>query len=229
MVEREELGKAAGDELRAHLHQRLAEHRAQPPRDDLISQFTAFEVDGQRLSDDEIVNIMHMFTVAGLDTVTASLSLLLAWLAEHPEHQRTVRADPSLLPTAIEELMRVVTPVPTGGLRWAAEDTVVNGVPVAKGSMVFLGWGTANIDPDAFPDPLEVDLARRPNRHLAFAAGTHRCVGAHLARLELKAAIDQLHKRIGEYRIADGHQAEYQLAGVRQCRVLPLTFEAAAR
>jgi cytochrome P450 len=221
---REELGKVAGDELRAHLRIRLEEHRALPPRDDLISQFTAFEVNRQRLSDDEIVNVMHMFTVAGLDTVTASLSLILAWLAEHPEHQRQLREDPGLLPTAIEELMRVVTPVPTGGLRWAAEDTVVNDVPVAKGSMVFLGWGTANVDPEAFADPLKVDLARRPNRHLAFAAGTHRCVGAHLARLELKAAIDQLHKRMGEYRIAEGNEPEYQLAGVRQCRTLPLTF-----
>jgi cytochrome P450 len=225
---REELGKVAGDELRLHLRRRLNERRDQPARDDLISRFTTFELDGEKLSEDEIINIMHMFVVAGLDTVTASLSLIIAWLAEHPLEQQRLIADPTLLPTAIEELMRVVTPVPTGGLRWAAEDTTVNDVPVAKGSLVFLGWGTANVDPDVFECPMDVDLARRPNRHLAFAAGTHRCIGSHLARLELKAAIDQLHRRVSDYRVVDGQQPVYQLAGVRQCRTLPLTFTAAS-
>jgi cytochrome P450 len=224
---RVELGNVAGDELRAHLHRRLAERRDQPAKDDLIGRFTAFEADGQRLSDDELVNIMHMFTVAGLDTVTASLSLILAWLAEHPEERKKLVEDPEALNTAIEELMRVVTPVPTGGLRWAAEDTVVNDVPVAKGSLVFLGWGTANVDPEVFEEPLVVNLARRPNRHLAFAAGTHRCLGSHLARLELRTAIDQFHRRIPEYSVAPGQAAAYQLAGVRQCSVLPLTFTVA--
>jgi cytochrome P450 len=216
----------AGDELRAHLRKRLDERKGKPPQDDLIGHFTTFEVDGERLSEDEVINIMHLFTIAGLDTVTASLSLIVAWLAQHPAEQTKLADDPSLLPTAIEELMRVLSPVAQGGQRFAIKDTDVNGVPVAKGSMVFLGWATANLDPEVFENPLDVDLTRRPNRHLAFAAGTHRCLGSHLARLELKAAIDQLHRRIKDYRIVDGRDAEYVLEGVRQCRSLPLAFTA---
>jgi cytochrome P450 len=170
---------------------------------------------------------MHMFTIAGLDTVTSSLSCIVAWLATHPEHRRRLVAEPSRLAGAIEEIMRIESPVPSGGARWATRDIEINGVPVKQGELVYLCWAAANLDPSTFAGPLEADVERADNRHVAFAAGLHRCLGSHLARAELRAAIDQLHTRIPDYRITDGDEVRYEFAGVRQATHLPLTFTAA--
>ncbi|WP_322750316.1 MULTISPECIES: cytochrome P450 [unclassified Frankia] len=228
MEEKDAIGVEAGDRMRERLRQRLDERRREgAPRDDLIGEFMSFELDGERLSDDEIVNIMHLFTIAGLDTVTSSLSCLFAWFAAHPDERRRVVADPSMLPAAIEELMRFESPVPASGPRWATEDTEINGVPVRRGEMVFLCWASANVDPATFESPLEVRLDRPANRHIAFASGVHRCLGSHLARLELRTAVDQFHRRIPDYWITPGEEPRYELAGVRQARYLPVTFTAA--
>jgi len=228
MDEKEEIGIRAGVGLRERLRARLAERRADGARhDDLLDQFTHFELDGRSLDDEEVVNIMHMFTIAGLDTVTSSLSCIVAWLATHPEHRRRLVAEPSRLAGAIEEIMRIESPVPSGGARWATRDIEINGVPVKQGELVYLCWAAANLDPGTFAGPLEADVERADNLHVAFAAGLHRCLGSHLARAELRTAIDQLHTRIPDYRITDGDEVRYEFAGVRQATHLPLTFTAA--
>lgn len=225
--EKEAVGIAAGHQLRVRLHERLAERRASGRRhDDLLDQFMHFEVDGHSLNDDEVVNIMHMFTIAGLDTVTSSLSCIVAWFATHPDLRRRVVADPALLAPAIEEIMRIESPVPSSGARWAVEDTEINGVPVKQGEMVYLCWASGNLDPSTFAHPLEADIDRTDNRHIAFAAGIHRCLGSHLARSEMRAAIDQLHHRIPDYWVTPGETVRYEFAGVRQAEYLPLTFTA---
>ena len=119
-----------------------------------------FELDGHGLDDDEVVNIMHMFTIAGLDTVTSSLSCIVAWFATHPEFRARVVAEPDRLAGAIEEIMRYESPVPSSGARTALRDTEVNGVPVKQGEMVYLCWASANLDPASFEHPLEADLDR---------------------------------------------------------------------
>ncbi len=225
MDEKERLGIAAGREMRVHLRTRLEERRSSGIRaDDLLDAFMHFEVDGERFDDDEVVNIMHMFTIAGLDTVTSSLSCLLAWFATHPEQRRRLVADPAGLPAAIEELMRFESPVPSSGARWATEDTEINGIPVRKGDLVYLCWASANLDPSTFDSPLQVDVERADNRHIAFATGFHRCLGSHLARSELRVAVDQFHRRIPEYSVADGEKIQYEFAGVRQAKYLPVSF-----
>jgi cytochrome P450 len=225
MDEREAIGIEAGDHMRARLRERLEERRREgTPRDDLIGQFMSWELDGDRLDDDEIVNIMHLFTIAGLDTVTSSLSCIVRWFAQHEDERRRVVADPSLLPAAIEELMRYESPVPSGGVRFAVEDTDVNGVAVKQGEMIYLGWATANLDPGSFEHPLTVDFDRAVNRHIAFAAGTHRCLGSHLARVELRAAVDQFHRRIPDYWVTPGEEPVYEFGGVRQVKRLPLSW-----
>ncbi|MGD9703718.1 MAG: cytochrome P450 [Acidimicrobiia bacterium] len=230
LEESEVLGRAAGAELDAHLAQRLAERRAESERrDDLLDSFMHFQVDGHGLDDPEILNLMHMFTIAGLDTVTSSLSCILAWLAKHPDERRHLVANPDDLPRAIEEIMRYENPVPSGGGRWAVRDTEVNGIPLKRGEMVYLCWASANLDPAAFESPLQTDIARDPNRHIAFAAGLHRCLGSHLARAELRTAVDALHQRIPEYTVAEGEQVEYEFAGVRQAKYLPISFPAGGR
>ena len=226
--EKEAIGVQAGKEMDVLLHQRLAERKASGRRfDDLLDQFIHFEVDGHSLSDDEVVNIMHMFTIAGLDTVTSSLSCILAWFATHPQERQKVIANPDLLAAAIEEIMRLESPVPSSGPRWAISDTEINGIPVKKGDIVYLCWASANVDPAVFADPLVPDLDRPENRHIAFAAGIHRCLGSHLARNELRAAIAQFHVRVCDYWIPEGEAAEYEFAGVRQARRLPVAFTAA--
>lgn len=223
--EREQAGIAAGDRLREHLSKRLAERKNEPLGEDLISQFLTFELDGHKLTDDEIINLMHLFTIAGLDTVTSSLSVQFAFLATHPEERERLIADPSLWPTAVEELMRTESPVPQGGLRWAAEDLEINGVEVKKGHMIFLGWASANIDPLVFEDPMAVDLTRKPNRHMSFAVGLHRCLGSHLARLEMVAALNRFHERIPSYTVIEGDPIRYQtIPGIRFASRIPISF-----
>jgi cytochrome P450 len=225
--EKEAIGIAAGKEMDVLLRHRLMQRKDTGARfSDLLDEFIHFEVDGHTLSDDDVVNIMHMFTIAGLDTVTSSLSCILAWFATHPEQRAHVVSDPALLAPAIEEIMRFESPVPSSGARWATEDTDVNGVPVKRGEMVYLCWASANLDPAAFADPMAVDIGRVENRHIAFAAGIHRCLGSHLARNELRVAVDQFHRRISDYRVTAGESVFYEFAGVRQANHLPISFTA---
>jgi cytochrome P450 len=224
---RAKLSVEAGDRLRAYLNDKLDERALESePRDDLIGRFTTFAVDGRSLDRDEILRIMHLFTIAGLDTVTASLTCIVGWFARHRQELERVVVHPDVLPAAIEELMRYENPVLTSGGRMATADTDVNGVPVKAGDLVTQCWTTANLDPEVFPDPLTVDFDRSGNRHIAFAAGWHRCLGSHLARLELRTAIDQLHRRIPSYTITPGETPQYHHAGVRAATYLPLSFPA---
>jgi cytochrome P450 len=225
LEEREARGRAAGDEMRARLRQVLERRRAEgDERDDLISSFMALEVDGHTLSDDEIVNVMHLFVIAGLDTVTSSISVMIARLARHPAERHLLMDDPTRVPAFVEEMMRYESPVPSGGGRWATDDIEINGIPVKKGEMVYLCWASGNLDPDVFEAPLDVQLDREANRHIGFAAGRHRCLGSHLARLELRCAIDQWHRRVADYQIAPGDEPEYVFDGVRSAKRLPLVF-----
>jgi cytochrome P450 len=226
-VEEQEAFKArAGESMYDYLQAVLDERRRESPRDDLISGFLTTEADGDRLSDDEIVDICYLLVIAGLDTVASSLSCIVAWFAQHPDERDRVVKDPSLLPAAIEELMRFESPVILGH-RWIAEDVEVNGRTFAAGTKVEVLWASANVDPAAIGHPLRVDFDRPDNRHLAFASGFHRCLGSHLARLELRTAIEELHRRIPDYQISPGSEVAYLNYGVRVALHLPLSFTAA--
>jgi cytochrome P450 len=191
--------------------------------DDLIGGFLTVEVDGDRLTREDILDIVFLLLIAGLDTVSSSLSLMVAYLANHPEQRQQLVDDPSLLAAAIEELLRTETPVPMGG-RFATEDFEVDGKHVKAGDMVAVFWAAANVDPDVFDDPLRVDFARPSNRHITFAAGFHRCLGSHLARMELRAALATWHRRVPEYSIAPGKEPVYNNDGVRIVDPLPLAI-----
>ena len=226
MAEMHRLGVMSGNRLREYLGAELDRRAGEAePRDDLIGRFMTFEMDGRRLTRSEILNVMHLFTIAGLDTVTASLTCVVGWLARHPGEQQRVMAQPELLASAIEELLRFENPVLAGGPRWAARDTEFRGCPIREGEMIQACWTTANLDPAHFPDPLSVDFGRHGNRHIAFASGPHRCLGSHLARLELRVAVGRLHERIRSYSIAPGDAPEYDHECVRAAVHLPLVFE----
>ena len=196
------------------------------PGDDLLAWFLQTDVEGDRLSRENILDIIYLLVIAGLDTVASSLSCLIAWLAQHPAEQERIVSEPSLLPRGIEELMRFESPVPMAS-RAAVADIDVNGKEVKAGDMLVVVWSAANLDPEVFDHPLEVDFDRERNPHVAFASGFHRCLGSHLARLELRTAIGRFHERIPRYRLAEGATPKYHNQGVRSVNPLVLDFDRA--
>jgi cytochrome P450 len=215
-----------GQEIYAYFQNVVTQRRAEP-RDDLITRFTRAEVDGQRLSDNDILDICYLFLLAGLDTVTASLGCMIVYLAQHPEHRDALVADPSLVPAALEELLRWETPVPAVP-RLAVRDVELSGATIRAGEQVACLLGAADTDSSAFPDADHVDFSRPSNRHLAFGGGVHRCLGSHLARLELRVTIEELHRRVPDYRLPVGEIPRYTMA-IRAVEHLPLEFTPGAR
>ena len=214
--------RAAGTEIYAYF-QSVVDARRAEPRDDLISGFIAAEVDGARLSDNDILDICYLFLLAGLDTVTASLTCAVAYLAAHPDRRDAIAADLSLVPAAVEELLRWESIVPAVP-RVAMSDIEISGETVHAGEAVMCMLGAANIDPGEFPDADVVDLERAGNRHIAFGGGVHRCLGSHLARLEMRVALEELHRRLPTYLIKAGEKPVYTM-GIRAVEYLPLVFE----
>jgi cytochrome P450 len=191
-------------------------------RDDLLSRFLDAEVEGERLSREDILDICFLFLIAGLDTVTATLDCMFAYLAQHPDHRRQLVADPELIPHAIEELLRWETPV-MGVVRSATADTELGGCPIHAGDQVMAMLGSANTDEAEFDDADVVRFDREANRHLAFGGGIHRCLGSHLARQELRIALREWHRRIPEYSVADGCTLVYT-GGIRSIDHFPMTL-----
>ncbi|CAB4830345.1 unannotated protein [freshwater metagenome] len=213
--------QASAAEIERFFSETLAE-RIKNPQDDLLSMFSAAEVDGSRLTKDEIIGICFLFILAGLDTVTDTLECFFAYLAQHPEQRQLIVNDESIIPSAVEEMLRWETPV-TGVARVAIQDTELGGCPVTKGDSVGISLGSANTDERHLEDADVVDFSRN-SKHLSFGAGVHRCLGSHLARLELRTTLREWHKRIPNYSIAPGTELNYMF-GLRQIDTLPLIFE----
>jgi cytochrome P450 len=201
----------------------VIDERRKHPTDDLLARIMASEVDGQPLTDEEVMDISYLFLIAGLDTVTDSLDCFFALLAQEPEHRRLVVEDESLIPSAVEELLRWETPVPAVPRR-TMQDTEIAGCPIPAGEQVMILLSSANTDHDAHPGLDCLDLARSPNPHLAFGGGVHRCLGSHLARVELRVAMREFHRLIPDYELAPGTELEYT-PGLRSLHTLPLVFD----
>jgi cytochrome P450 len=158
-----------------------------------------------------------LFIMAGLDTVTTALTHSFAYLARHPAARRQLVEDPALIRGAVEELIRTTTPAPAL-VRVATEDVELGGVTVREGQGVFCHLGAANGDPTQQADAELVDLCRQGNRHHAsFGLGVRRCVGSHLARMEVRLVIDEFHKRIPDYELGAGRRAGAGIV-LRRCR-----------
>lgn len=191
------------------------------PDDTLLSAIVHATVDGEPLDEPELLGISHLLLLGGLDTVTATLDCMVAFLATHDEHRQRIVDDPATIPAVVEELLRWLTPVMVVP-RTVKDDMELAGVQLHAGDAAMLVIGAANGDDSEFADP-HVDLDRDPNRHLAFGGGHHLCLGAHLARLELRVVLEELHARIPHYRIAEGAEVHYS-TGIRQADSLPLVF-----
>jgi cytochrome P450 len=215
---------ATGQEIYRYF-ERVIERRRREPGDDMVSFLLATEIDGERLTDEDILDVSFLLILAGLDTVTATLGCSIAYLAHHPEHRRRLVADPGRIPDAVEELLRWETPV-TGVPRVCTRDTAIEGFEIRAGELVTFMLGAANTDESEFKDAHVVDFDRVSNRHVAFGAGPHRCLGSHLARLELRIGLEEWHARIPEYRIPEGEVPRYS-PGIREVQYLPLCWEPA--
>jgi cytochrome P450 len=212
---------AVGTKITAYFTEQLAAKRANPD-DGLLARIAVGEVDGRPLTHDEMLGTCHLLLLGGLDTVTATLDCMIAYLANHPDERARLIADPTLVDGTVEELLRTETPV-TMLPRTIKVDATMGGVDLKAGDGCVLLIGAANGDEAEFDAADVVDFERPANRHLAFGGGPHRCLGSHFARLELRVAIEEFHRRIPDYRIREGAEIHYS-PGIRQADHLPLVW-----
>lgn len=177
----------------------LVAERRRRPREDLVSEIVSAELDGQRLAD-EAVGLVFILFVASIDTTSGLISNSLLHLERHPEQRAMLAGDPALIPNAVEEMLRYDSPVQFNA-RTATRDVEMYGQRVPKGARVIVLFGSANRDERQFEDPDRLDVTRKIRRHLGFGEGIHHCIGAPLARLESRVALETLLTRIPEYGI----------------------------
>jgi cytochrome P450 PksS len=180
----------------------LVRARRAEPQDDLVSALAQAEEAGDQLSEDELLAMIFLLLVAGHETTVNLIGNGVLALLRNPAQWERLRGDPSLGKSAVEELLRYESPLATATERFAREDISIGGAVIPRGEMVFAVLASANRDPRQFPDPDTLDVAREPNRHLAFGLGIHYCLGAPLARLEGEIAIGALLRRAPRLRLA---------------------------
>ncbi|MGI5217854.1 cytochrome P450 [Nocardia sp. CA-290969] len=181
--------------------QTLTEARRANPTGDLASAIANATIDGEPLSDIDTMSYYAIIATAGHDTTSATIAGGMRALIEHPGQRAELRADPGLMPHAVEEMIRWVTPV-KAFMRTAAQDTTVHGVPIAEGESLLLSYASANRDEEVFDDPFRFDIHREPNKHVAFGFGIHFCLGAALARMEVGKFFAELLPRLESVELA---------------------------
>lgn len=220
-----ERGLSASQGLRDYFAEILDQRRTDP-RDDLISMLAQAELDGQRLTDDDIFAFLRLLLPAGAETTYRSSSNLLLGLLADPPQLEALRDDRSLMRKAIEEGLRWEAPL-TGISRWSTRDVEVSGVAIPKGSAIQVCVGAGNHDPARWDDPDRFDLFRESKPHIAFATGPHTCLGLHLARMETEVALNALLDRLPNLRL-DPEATDVHITGLtfRAPRELPVLFDA---
>ena len=198
------------------------EDRRKARRDDIISYALDVDVDGAKLNDDELVGFSFNLFIGGLDTVSTNMGLQFTHLARNHEDQDFLRKNPEEIPHAIDELMRAYAAVTT--FRTCTKETEFHGVTMMPGDKVMMSTTLAGRDPAEFENPGKVDFSRRP-RHVSFGFGPHTCIGMHLAKREMRIALEEFLGRIPQFSIKPGHDVEYHL-GMIQPVTLPLVWQA---
>ena len=203
----------------------IAEKRAQP-HDDLISQLVQIEEAGDRLDEGELLSMIALLIFAGHETTSNLIGNGTLMLFDHPTQMQRLRADPGLVPTAVEEFLRYNGPVLAPAPRYATEDVTLDGQQIRKGDIILTMLGSANRDESQFTQPEELDIARSLNRHVAFGQGIHVCLGAPLARLEGDIAFTTLLRRLPDIRLAVARDAVTWKGGfiLRGISSLPVAF-----
>jgi hypothetical protein len=206
-------------ELDDYMNARIAEH-LDNPQDDLTTFLLDAELDGNKLSPDHVRGTMVLLMIAGIDTTWSAIGASLWHLAQNPDDRRRLAAEPDLMATAIEELLRAYAPVTMA--RLVAEDFEFQGRPMREGDWLLLSFPAANRDPGFFPDADKVRIDRAENRHAAFGLGIHRCIGSNLARMELRVALEEWVKRYPDFELADPAEVTWSAGQVRGPRRIPV-------
>ena len=216
-----EFGERQGafEKLDAYLGMHVRDH-IENPKDDLIGFLLNAKIYDQPLSPEHVVGTIILLMVAGIDTTWSSIGSSIWHLAQHPSDLQRMVNEPELLPTAIEELLRMYAPVTMA--RIVSQDAEIGGCPVKAGDSVLLPFPAANRDPEVFPDADKVIIDREENRHVAFGLGIHRCLGSNLARLELRIAVEVFIQRFPKFELADPSTVTWSLGQVRGPRKLPV-------
>jgi len=196
--------------------------RAARPGDDLISFLLTVRMDGKPLSPPHLPGTLRLLLIAGIDTTWSAIGASLWHLATHPQDRRRLAAEPSLMPTAIEEFLRAYAPVTMA--REVVKERAVGGCTFKEKGQVLLSFPAANRDPAMFPDADQVRIDRAENRHAAFGLGRHRCLGSNLARMEMTVAVQEWLARFPEFRLADGARVTWSEGTVRGPRRLPFAL-----
>lgn len=202
----------------------LVERRQhQPPRGDILDTIVGAEIDGRPITRAEIVGIVQLLILGGLETTAGALGSMMVRFCTDPAIPRLLRAEPQRIPGAVEELLRLDGPF-VHIARTATTDVELGGHPVRAGDKVIISWAAASRDPAEFPDPDRFDPDRPSNRHLAFGAGPHRCAGSNLARLNLRVALEELLPRMADLHLADTAAIEYHTTFTRAPLAVPVAF-----
>jgi cytochrome P450 len=205
---------------------RLVTARRQAPRDDLLSALTGAAIDGEALTDEEILYFCYLLILAGNETTRNAISSGMLALYEHPTERARLAADAALLPTAVEEILRWTSPV-MHMARYVTRDTVLHGQPLRAGERVLLWYPSANRDAAVFPDADRFDVGRTPNEHMAFGLGEHFCLGAGLARQEVRVMVEALLARLPDLALA-GPVERLRSSFIGGIKHMPVRFTARA-
>lgn len=217
-------GGNAGAEGLTEYFRELVAIRRSDPQDDLLSVLIAAEEYGDRLSEDELLGTSVLLFLAGHETTTNLIGNGMLALLCHPDQVEKLRDDPSLIRTAVEELLRYDSPIQRSGIRFASEDVELDSAVIRRGEMATGFIGASNRDPDQFLDPDDLDVGRLNNRHLSFAAGSHYCLGAALARLEAQIAFATLVEHFPNLDLLIDEPVWRQTAQLRGLQSLPVGF-----
>jgi cytochrome P450 len=213
---------AAIGELYAYFGERLEERRVEP-REDMFTDIVNLTINGEPINTEEAVTLAFLLMTAGHETTTGAISGMIYQVAKHPDARDRLLEDPSLVVSCIEESLRLETSLMGLG-RIAMEETVVAGVPIAKDDRVMLMWGSANRDGSVFENPESFMIDRPTNRHLAFGSGVHRCMGAPLARLEMRVTLEEILRRMPEIRLENEDDVAVSWALARNFHNLPIAW-----
>jgi cytochrome P450 len=216
-----ETGQIAAAQLYMYAQQ-LAEERRKNPKDDMTTLLLNAEVDGEKLDTGDFNQFFLLLLVAGNETTRNTISGGMLALIENPEQRARLLADPSLIDTTVEEMVRWVSPVQVF-VRTATRDTELHGVPIKENQRISLWYGSANRDEEMFPDGHRFDVGRTPNEHLGFGIGPHFCLGANLARLEIKVMFQELLRRLPDIELAGPVERlrSYFISGIK---TMPVRF-----
>lgn len=215
--------RSGADHMSAYFR-RIIQSRSEKPADDVISKMIAASVDGNGLTEDELVATCMLLLFAGHETTTSLLGNAVKALLDHPDQLQRLQAHPELIESAVEEFLRFDGPT-NSLVRVVAVDHEVSGQLLKKGERVFLMVNAANRDPNRFERPQELDIGRTPNQHLTFSQGLHFCLGAPLARLEAKVCLSMLVKRYPNLRYAPGKLEWMDALVMRGLTTLPLYLD----